>query len=199
MANWNNRKSSDRSCWSPKSNFRPSPNTIRHAHASNPWIYFAPWLGIESSVPVLFKIRRSCSSCTGGWSRRWPSDNAPYFLVSPERTSFTHFARPESPSASWRLVRAASRDAFEERENVFLHCLSPQVQNVCQICILRWTTIWQCKVTSAMHFIILYSCICICMSSVEVSLIHYEFQEIPGIPKGRTSRLLYTFLLNFVY
>jgi len=25
---------------------------------------------------------------------------APYFLVSPERTSFTHFARPESPSAS---------------------------------------------------------------------------------------------------
>ena len=57
-----------------------------------------------------------------------------------------------------------------ERENVFLHFLSPQVQNVCQICILRWTTIWQCKVTSAMHFIILYSCICICMSSVEVSL-----------------------------
>ena len=166
MVNWNNRKSSDRSCWSPKSYFRPSPNTIRHAHACNPWIYFAPRLGIESSVPVLFKIRRSCSSCTGGWSRRRPSETAPYFLVSPERTSFTHFARPESPSASWRLVRAASRDAFEERENVFLHFLSPQVQNVCQICIFRWRTIWQCKVTSAMHFIILYSCICICTRDI---------------------------------
>ena len=29
--------------------------------------------------------------------------------------------------------------------------------------------------------------------------IHYEFQEISGIPKERTSRLLNTFSLNFVY
>jgi hypothetical protein len=28
---------------------------------------------------------------------------------------------------------------------------------------------------------------------------HYEFQEIPGIPKERTSRLLNTVSLNFVY
>jgi len=170
MVNWNNRKSSDRSCWSPKTtSVLPQIRFDMHMPATHGSILLHDW----ESKAVYLCSSRSAEAAAAALvvdlvaGRR---TTAPYFLVSPERTSFTHFARPESPSASWRFVRAASRDAFVERENVFLHFLSPQVQNVCQICILRWRTIWQCKVTSAMHFIILYSCICICMSSVEVSL-----------------------------
>ena len=128
MANWNNRKSSDRSCWSPKpTSVLPQIRFDMHMPATHGSILLHDW----ESKAVYLCSSRSAEAAAAALvvdlvaGRR---TTAPYFLVSPERTSFTHFARPESPSASWRFVRA---EMCLRRERTYFYISSLRKCKMC--------------------------------------------------------------------